>query len=164
MRSSAKELCYYRSDGFRSNVVRLPFQGVALPIGKNLRNRVSRSAHKWKARPTVNDYRGNIDGGDPFRRQGIVAHDGRIIGECVRNRLLRLPPRRLARLGDEFLWHAHHFRHEELNRITSPTCRDQLGKSLCRVRRWSRRALVNKVGWFPQREPGDLVGELAGRF
>ena len=67
---------------------------------------------------------------DDFRqwtrpRQRVVTHDGRVVDERVRDRLLRSPEGRLPHGGDEFLRHAHGGRHEEFHHVAATVLRQQ---------------------------------------
>src|SRR5260370_28577959 len=106
-----------------------------------------------ETRPTVEHERGNRDLGGTLRRQGIVAHDGGVVGERVGECLLRWPPRRTACLGDELRRHADHLRHEVLGSVATLSRRDEIAKGLRRVRRRPRESFGN-VWRLPQCGPG----------
>src|SRR5215203_1718653 len=106
-------------------------------MGDNVREHPRRLPHEREALPAGHHERGRRNGGRPLSRQRVIAHDGGVVAERVRKRLLSLPERRVLRVGDELGRKAHHLRHEIFDRVAPAACRYHLVVSLYLVCRRS---------------------------
>src|SRR6266567_3698716 len=133
---SDEELHQYRSENLWRNLVCLTFQGAALCMRHDLRDRSRRVAHPRRTRPTVDHECRDRDRSQPFDRQrAVVPHDRCVVDERVRHGLHRRPEWLVAHLGYEFGRNLRRLRHEVFSRVASAPRRNQSAEMLCEILR-----------------------------
>ena len=162
--STDEESLYFRGEDFWRGIVSLTFQRAVLRIGQDFRERSSRIAYPFRARPTVHHERGCGGSGPLISRQRVACHvvsqDGDVVGQGMRHGFERRPCWRASHLSDGFGRRAHHFGHPELYGVTSAIGRYQLVDVPDKILRRRRTAVVDNEWWLVQRELSDLGGEL----
>src|SRR5207248_924355 len=97
--SRGEKILQHRGKSLGSYVVGLAFQDFIFAVGKDFCQGLSRGEYPIKGCAAC-DYQGGCSyGGQTLGRQRIVAHDGGIVGERVRQGLLPWPPGCAAGLG-----------------------------------------------------------------